>query len=52
MNLKFNIVLIENGCKRHVETVSSYEEAIAFKKRWKKGAPNDQLVIQPKNAWE
>ena len=52
MNQKFRVVLIENGCKRKVESNVSYEQAIKFKKQWKQSNPNDQLVIQPVNPWE
>ena len=52
MTNKFKIVIIQNGITRRLETVSSFNEAIAFKKRWIKSNPGDQLVIQPINPWE
>tara|TARA_R110002153_G_scaffold36023_5_gene106824 strand:+ start:1543 stop:1716 length:174 start_codon:yes stop_codon:yes gene_type:complete len=50
---RFKIVIVnEMGVKRKVSSQTSFNNAVKFKKSWKKGNPGDQVLIQPEYGWE
>ena len=50
---RFKIVVVnEMGVKRKVSSQTSFNNAVKFKKSWKKGNPGDQVLIQPEYGWE
>ena len=50
---RFKVIIInEMGAKRKASSQPSFNDAVNFKKNWKKGNPGDQVVIQPEYSWE